>query len=240
MQAHDLDADRLSVRARRFRKLRWRRNSIRRRANGGVFLGLNGIVIKSHGGADANGFSAAVDIGYDMVRHELMAKIGQALVPESAWWWKSSHRHRATGGRSGIVTLRSVIVGAGCYLPERVLTNAELAHQGRYLRRMDRAAHRHPRTPYRGRRRIHLPSRHQGGAGGACRCRHDAAGHRSDRVRDLDARTTRSRRPRSRSSPGLASPAASPSICRRSVRASSTGLRPWTDCCAAAWPSARC
>ncbi len=52
------------------------------RSNGGVFLGLNGIVIKSHGGADANGFSTAVDIGYDMVRHELMAKIGQALVPE--------------------------------------------------------------------------------------------------------------------------------------------------------------
>lgn len=53
------------------------------RANGGVFLGLNGIVIKSHGGADAHGFSAAVDIGYEMVRNELMAKIGQALVPEA-------------------------------------------------------------------------------------------------------------------------------------------------------------
>ena len=48
-------------------------------ANGGVFLGLNGIVIKSHGGADAEGFAAAVDIGYDMVRYELLAKIGQAL-----------------------------------------------------------------------------------------------------------------------------------------------------------------
>jgi len=53
------------------------------RANGGVFVGLNGIVIKSHGGADANGFSAAVDIGYEMVRNNLMAKIGQALVPEA-------------------------------------------------------------------------------------------------------------------------------------------------------------
>ncbi len=53
------------------------------RANGGVFLGLNGIVIKSHGGADAGGFSAAVEIGYQMVRYELMAKIGQALVPDA-------------------------------------------------------------------------------------------------------------------------------------------------------------
>ena len=49
------------------------------KANGGVFLGLNGIVIKSHGGADAEGFAAAVDIGYDMVRYELLAKIGQVL-----------------------------------------------------------------------------------------------------------------------------------------------------------------
>ena len=38
-----------------------------RKANGGVFLGLNGIVIKSHGGTDAEGFAAAVDVGYDMV-----------------------------------------------------------------------------------------------------------------------------------------------------------------------------
>ncbi|ARQ01566.1 phosphate acyltransferase PlsX [Pseudorhodoplanes sinuspersici] len=53
------------------------------RSNGGVFLGLNGIVIKSHGGASASGFSAAVEIGYEMVRDELMAKIGQALVPEA-------------------------------------------------------------------------------------------------------------------------------------------------------------
>jgi phosphate acyltransferase len=50
-----------------------------RRANGGVFLGLNGIVIKSHGGTDALGFAAAVDMGYDMVRHELLAKIAETL-----------------------------------------------------------------------------------------------------------------------------------------------------------------
>ncbi|HZS63192.1 MAG TPA: phosphate acyltransferase PlsX [Xanthobacteraceae bacterium] len=53
-----------------------------RKANGGVFLGLKGIVIKSHGGADAEGFAAAVDMGYDMVRYELLTKIGQALAHE--------------------------------------------------------------------------------------------------------------------------------------------------------------
>jgi glycerol-3-phosphate acyltransferase PlsX len=55
-----------------------------RRSNGGVLLGLNGIVIKSHGGADAEGFAAAIDIGYDMVRYELLAKINQVLLPDGA------------------------------------------------------------------------------------------------------------------------------------------------------------
>jgi glycerol-3-phosphate acyltransferase PlsX len=51
-----------------------------RKANGGVFLGLNGIVVKSHGGTDAEGFAAAVDVGYDMVRYALLEKISQTLV----------------------------------------------------------------------------------------------------------------------------------------------------------------
>jgi len=51
-----------------------------RKSNGGVFLGLKGVVIKSHGGADAEGFAAAIDMGYDMVRYELLAKIGQSMA----------------------------------------------------------------------------------------------------------------------------------------------------------------
>jgi phosphate acyltransferase len=50
-----------------------------RKANGGVFLGLQGVVIKSHGGTDALGFASAVDIGYDMARHELMRTIRDML-----------------------------------------------------------------------------------------------------------------------------------------------------------------
>jgi glycerol-3-phosphate acyltransferase PlsX len=50
------------------------------KSNGGMFLGLNGIVIKSHGGADAEGFASAIDLGYDMVRYELLAKIGQSMA----------------------------------------------------------------------------------------------------------------------------------------------------------------
>lgn len=46
-----------------------------RRANGGVFLGLNGIVVKSHGGADEDGFAAAIEMAYDMVRNRLLDRI---------------------------------------------------------------------------------------------------------------------------------------------------------------------
>jgi phosphate acyltransferase len=60
-----------------FQKLREMMDT--RKANGGVFLGLNGIVIKSHGGADAEGFAAAIEIGYGVVRDELLAKITAAL-----------------------------------------------------------------------------------------------------------------------------------------------------------------
>ncbi len=50
-----------------------------RRANGGVFLGLNGIVIKSHGRTDAEGFAAAIELGHGVVRDDLLAKITAAL-----------------------------------------------------------------------------------------------------------------------------------------------------------------
>jgi glycerol-3-phosphate acyltransferase PlsX len=49
------------------------------KSNGGVFLGLNGVVVKSHGGTDAEGFAYAVDVGYEMVRYDLLTKINQML-----------------------------------------------------------------------------------------------------------------------------------------------------------------
>ncbi len=60
-----------------FRQMRERINPSR--ANGGVFLGLNGIVIKSHGGADAEGFAAAIELGHGVVHDELLAKVKAAL-----------------------------------------------------------------------------------------------------------------------------------------------------------------
>jgi glycerol-3-phosphate acyltransferase PlsX len=46
-----------------------------RKSNGGVFLGLNGIVVKSHGGTDDEGFASAVELGYDMIRNRLLDRI---------------------------------------------------------------------------------------------------------------------------------------------------------------------
>ncbi len=40
-----------------------------RQYNGAVFLGLNGIAVKSHGGTDALGFANAVDLAVDMAKH---------------------------------------------------------------------------------------------------------------------------------------------------------------------------
>jgi glycerol-3-phosphate acyltransferase PlsX len=51
-----------------------------RKVNGGVFLGLDGVVIKSHGGTDAEGFASAVELGYDMVRYDLMEQIRKGLL----------------------------------------------------------------------------------------------------------------------------------------------------------------
>lgn len=46
-----------------------------RKVNGGVFLGLNGVVVKSHGGTDAEGFAAAIAVARDMARNGLLKKI---------------------------------------------------------------------------------------------------------------------------------------------------------------------
>ncbi|MEL7544214.1 MAG: phosphate acyltransferase PlsX [Pseudomonadota bacterium] len=50
-----------------------------RRLNGGVFLGLNGIVIKSHGGTDETGFASALELGYDMAKSGLLEQISTDL-----------------------------------------------------------------------------------------------------------------------------------------------------------------
>ena len=58
-----------------------------RRVNGGVFLGLNGTVVKSHGSADATGISAAIKLAAQLTENrfndKLAARVAAALpVPE--------------------------------------------------------------------------------------------------------------------------------------------------------------
>jgi len=47
--------------------------------NGAVFLGLNGLVVKSHGGANAKGVANAIKVAARMVRNDLTRKIGDDL-----------------------------------------------------------------------------------------------------------------------------------------------------------------
>jgi glycerol-3-phosphate acyltransferase PlsX len=67
-------------------------NALRRKldpraSNGGIFLGLNAVVVKSHGGTDAMGFASALDMAIDMARADVTAKIAadraMLAVPET-------------------------------------------------------------------------------------------------------------------------------------------------------------
>lgn len=51
-----------------------------RRVNGGVFLGLNGTVIKSHGSADATGVSAAVKLAFQLAKTGFSEKLAARVA----------------------------------------------------------------------------------------------------------------------------------------------------------------
>jgi phosphate acyltransferase len=51
-----------------------------RRYNGGVFLGLDGICVKSHGGTDQLGFAYAIGVAVDLVRYEYKSKLIEGLA----------------------------------------------------------------------------------------------------------------------------------------------------------------
>ncbi len=51
-----------------------------RRYNGAILIGLNGVVVKSHGGADAFGFAHAIDVAMDMVTHGFNERIRDGLT----------------------------------------------------------------------------------------------------------------------------------------------------------------
>ena len=53
-----------------------------RRYNGASFLGLNGIVIKSHGGTDAYGFRFAIETALEELENGVLDKIRKQLEIE--------------------------------------------------------------------------------------------------------------------------------------------------------------
>lgn len=60
---------------------RFKRRVDHRRYNGAALLGLRGIVIKSHGSADAYAFEQALRRGYEAARHDLLARTIAAMAP---------------------------------------------------------------------------------------------------------------------------------------------------------------
>ena len=50
-----------------------------RKYNGAIFLGLNGPVVKSHGGIDATGFYYSIDLCYKIIKGDLMNQIKKNL-----------------------------------------------------------------------------------------------------------------------------------------------------------------
>ena len=55
-----------------------------RKYNGATLVGLNGIVIKSHGGADAFAYQHAIDTAVVEVRNQVPMQIGRLLQRETA------------------------------------------------------------------------------------------------------------------------------------------------------------
>jgi glycerol-3-phosphate acyltransferase PlsX len=69
-----------------------------RRANGGVFLGLNGIVVKSHGSSDATGVAAALDMAWTLARSGFRDRLAASVTSGHA---AAQHGGAAAPGESG-------------------------------------------------------------------------------------------------------------------------------------------
>jgi glycerol-3-phosphate acyltransferase PlsX len=48
--------------------------------NGGVFLGLNGTVVKSHGSADSTGIAAAIGLAYQLAHVHFIERLAARVA----------------------------------------------------------------------------------------------------------------------------------------------------------------
>jgi glycerol-3-phosphate acyltransferase PlsX len=74
---------------------RFRRRVDHRRYNGASLLGLRGIVIKSHGAADALAFENAIGVGYEAAKHRLLERTVAAMQPFVAQLEREQQRSSA-------------------------------------------------------------------------------------------------------------------------------------------------
>lgn len=68
-----------------------------RRVNGGVFLGLNGTVVKSHGSADATGISAAIKLAVDLAESRFSERLAARVASVSMARQDASDRVAGAG-----------------------------------------------------------------------------------------------------------------------------------------------
>jgi glycerol-3-phosphate acyltransferase PlsX len=68
-----------------------------RRVNGGVFLGLNGTVVKSHGSSDATGVSAAIKLAFTLAESHFHQRLA-ARVATATSLVQDAQRHEESGG----------------------------------------------------------------------------------------------------------------------------------------------
>ncbi|MFZ5669893.1 MAG: phosphate acyltransferase PlsX [Pseudomonadota bacterium] len=66
--------------------------------NGGPLLGLNGIVVKSHGGADARGYASAIRVAADLARSDFAAEIDRNIQRLTAALNETAAEPRAAEG----------------------------------------------------------------------------------------------------------------------------------------------
>ena len=79
--------------------MRLRKRIDPRRVNGGIFLGLNGTVVKSHGSADATGVSAAIKLAFTLSRSGFSEKLA-ARVASTAELTQDAGQTTGSGGES--------------------------------------------------------------------------------------------------------------------------------------------
>jgi phosphate acyltransferase len=72
-----------------------------RRSNGGVFLGLNGIVVKSHGSADATGVAAALDMAHQLARSGFRDRLAARVASAQAAGQSAPTTVKAEAGKAG-------------------------------------------------------------------------------------------------------------------------------------------